>query len=49
MINLNTNRQTIKELVNMGLTNHYKSSPLPIQRLALLRDAARKNLITLNK
>lgn len=49
MINLNKNKQTIKELVNMGLTNYYTSSPLPIQRLALLQDAQRKNLIVINK
>tara|TARA_B100000780_G_scaffold97944_1_gene68354 strand:- start:330 stop:482 length:153 start_codon:yes stop_codon:yes gene_type:complete len=48
-INLNTNKQTIKELVQLGVTNYYFSSPLCIQRVALLRDAAKKNLITLNK
>ena len=48
MINLNKNKQTIKELVGLGLTNYYTSSPLNIQRVALLQDAIRKNLITPN-
>jgi len=47
-INLNTNKQTIQELVALGLTNYYTSSSLCIQRLALLQDAVRKNLIKLN-
>ena len=49
MINLNTNKQSIKELVNLGLTNHYKSHSLGIQRMYLLRDAAEQGLIKLNK
>lgn len=49
IINLNTNKQTIKELVSLGLTNYYKSQPLCIQRRRLLRDAAEAGLIVLNK
>ena len=45
MIDLRKNNQTIKQLVDLGLTNYYTSSPLHIQRLALLQDAKRKNLI----
>ena len=48
-INLNTNKQTIKQLVELGLTNVYKHSPLCIQRKNLLEDAFRKGLINLNK
>jgi len=46
-IDLNLNKQSIKELVDLGVTNYYFSSPLHIQRVALLRDAASQNLITL--
>jgi len=49
MINLNTNKQTIKELVALGLTNNYTSSPLCIQRATLLKLAVAKNLLTPNK
>lgn len=49
MINLNTNKQTIKELVALGLTNNYTSAPLCIQRATLLQLAVRHNLITPNK
>jgi len=48
MIDLRKNNQTIKQLVDLGLTNYYTSSPLHIQRLALLQDAKRKNLIKIN-
>jgi hypothetical protein len=48
-INLNTNTQTIKELVAMGLKNYYTSHPLCIQRASLLRDAAREELIIIKK
>ena len=48
-INLNTNKQSIKELVALGLTNYYTQSPLCTQRERLLRDASNKGLITLNK
>ena len=47
-INLNTNKQTIKQLVELGLTNNYKAQPLCTQRERLLRDAAVKGLIILN-
>lgn len=49
MINLNTNKQTIKELVNLGLTNYYTESSLATQRERLLRDASKKGLIILKK
>ena len=48
-INLNTNKQTIKELVALGLNNVYTHAPLCIQRRTLLKLAAMKNLIVLNK
>jgi hypothetical protein len=46
-IDLNLNKQSIKELVELGVKNYYFSSPLHIQRVALLRDASKQNLITL--
>jgi hypothetical protein len=46
-IDLNLNKQSIKELADLGVTNYYFSSPLHIQRVALLRDASKQNLITL--
>ena len=49
MINLNTNKQTIKQLVALGLVNNYTSSPLCIQRSTLLQLAVASNLITPNK
>ncbi len=49
MINLNTNKQTIKELVALGLTNVYTHAPLHTQRRALLQEASIKGLITLKK
>jgi len=48
-INLNTNKQTIKELVELGLTNNYKSHSLSYQRYLLLKKAYLKVLIKLNK
>ena len=48
-INLNTNTQTIKELLEMGLTNNYKSQPLHRQRKCLLQEASLKGLIKLKK
>jgi len=47
-INLNTNKQSIKELVSLGLTNYYTAHALCTQRARLLRDASSKGLITLN-
>ena len=49
MINLNTNKQTINELVALGIDNVYTHSPLCIQRATLLKVAVIKNLIVLNK
>tara|TARA_R110000772_G_scaffold60759_1_gene137097 strand:+ start:206 stop:361 length:156 start_codon:yes stop_codon:yes gene_type:complete len=48
-INLNTNTQTIEELVAMGLTNYYTSHPLCYQRASLLRDAVNYELIIIKK
>ena len=49
MINLNTNKQTIKELEELGIENNYKHSALCIQRSTMLELAVRYNLITPNK
>jgi hypothetical protein len=46
MINMNTNKQTIKELVELGLENTYTHAPLCIQRRTLLELAVAMNLIT---
>lgn len=47
-INLNTNKQSIKDLVSLGLVNNYKSHKLCIQRSLLLRDAINAGLIISN-
>ena len=48
-INLNTNKQTIKQLVALGIDNVYTHAPLCVQRRTLLKVAVIKNLIVLNK
>tara|TARA_R110000796_G_scaffold5390_3_gene20239 strand:+ start:663 stop:812 length:150 start_codon:yes stop_codon:yes gene_type:complete len=49
MINLNTNKQTIKELEALGIENNYTHAPLCIQRSTMLELAVAFNLITPNK
>ena len=48
MINLNTNKQTIKELVALGIENTYTHAPLCVQRRTLLELAVAMKLITPN-
>ena len=44
--NQNTNKQTMKGLVELGLENTYTHAPLCIQRRTLLELAVAMNLIT---
>lgn len=46
MVNMNTNKQTIKELVELGLTNSYTHAPLCVQRRTLMELAVAMNLLT---
>jgi len=47
-VNMNTNKQTIKELVALGLTNTWTHAPLCVQRRSLLEMASVMGLLTLN-
>lgn len=43
--NLNLYKETITELVALGLTNYYTQQPLCTQKERLVRDAIREDLI----
>lgn len=43
--NLNKYKETIKDLVNLGIKNYYSSSPLCTQKERLIRDGIKLGLI----